>query len=225
MEDLSFTLRHNPLAGKITLRVRDDGQITVTAPPGTPHRIAERFVMQNADWLRRQKEQINYARKELTQVRQEIFWQGKPLPLRIAVGAQHKGRVEIENKRLIVYCSSEDNRIVRPLIEKWFIDQAKKYFPARVLLLADVLGVNVASVTIRSQRTRWGSCSSRRTISLNWRLMMPPVSVSDYVIYHELCHLIHPNHSSSFWQTVADVCPQYRQAKQWLTDRHRLLHF
>jgi predicted metal-dependent hydrolase len=83
----------------------------------------------------------------------------------------------------------------------------------------------VLNVTIRSQRTRWGSCSSRKTISLNWRLILTPDWVSDYVIYHELAHLSQMNHSKKFWDLVESYYPQYKKAEHWLTEHHDLLQF
>ncbi len=78
-------------------------------------------------------------------------------------------------------------------------------------------------VTIRDQRTRWGSCSSRGTLSFNWRLIMAPPDVMDYVVVHELCHLIEPNHSRKFWQLLAGLLPDFRQPRLWLKRNVNLL--
>jgi len=226
MEQASdFLLRHSPLARRLTLRVRDDGRIVVTAPPGLPYHLAERFVSENEQWISQQRQKISFARQELTQSRQTILWQGKTLPWRLTVNRRQHPRVVREKDALVVFSPVENDQEVRKLLEKWFIGQAKEYFPERTFLLADVLGVEVKTVAIRSQRTRWGSCSGRRTISLNWRLMMTPIEVSDYVIYHELCHITHPNHSAAFWRSVADVFPNFKESRRWLNQHHRLLHF
>ena len=71
-------------------------------------------------------------------------------------------------------------------------------------------------MSVRSQRTRWGSCSAGGTVSLNWRLIQAPEAVRDYIIYHELMHLREMNHSSRFWDRVAGVCPGWREAERWL---------
>jgi predicted metal-dependent hydrolase len=80
------------------------------------------------------------------------------------------------------------------------------------------LGVSFARIAIRDQRTRWGSCSSRGTLSFNWRLVLAPPDVLDYVVVHELCHLREPNHSPRFWQLVAAARPGYRSQRRWLAD-------
>ncbi len=89
---------------------------------------------------------------------------------------------------------------------------------------ASAHGLAVRRVTIRDQKSRWGSCSSKGTISLNWRLIQTPASVSEYVILHELAHLRHMNHSTRFWQEVEKLCPDYRRAQLWLKEHQRLLH-
>ena len=80
------------------------------------------------------------------------------------------------------------------------------------------LGASFQRIAIRDQRTRWGSCSSRGTLSFNWRLVLAPLEVAEYVVVHELCHLREPNHSPRFWQLVADARPGYRYQRRWLGD-------
>lgn len=87
--------------------------------------------------------------------------------------------------------------------------------------LALQTGSEISRVTIRSQRTRWGSCSARRTISLNWRLIQTPAFVVDYIILHELMHLRQMNHSAKFWREVESVCPGWREAEAWLKKNGR----
>ncbi len=83
---------------------------------------------------------------------------------------------------------------------------------------AAALGVSYRRVEIRGQRTRWGSCSALGTLSFNWRLVLAPFEVLDYVVVHELCHLRQPDHSSRFWQLVASRRPQWRLQRDWLRD-------
>lgn len=101
---------------------------------------------------------------------------------------------------------------------------ARRELPERVRTLSGAHGVAVGSVSVRAQRTRWGSCSPRGEISLNWRLVQVPEPVRDYVILHELAHRRHLNHSPRFWQEVERMCPDYEAAEAWLreTGRHVL---
>jgi predicted metal-dependent hydrolase len=88
--------------------------------------------------------------------------------------------------------------------------------PDRCHELAKSAGLTVSKVSVRDQRSRWGACSARSVITLNWRLVQMPYSVRDYVIFHELMHIHHPNHSRRFWREVDRVCSWWRDAERWL---------
>ena len=106
----------------------------------------------------------------------------------------------------------------RAALEKRYIQAAKDYFPKRAAYYLPFTGGSFQRITIRDQKTRWGSCSARGTLSFNWRLMLAPPAVLDYVVVHELCHLTHMNHSPAFWALVESVCPDYRIHRKWLKE-------
>jgi hypothetical protein len=112
---------------------------------------------------------------------------------------------------------------LRPTLEAHFLRRGKVELPARTWELASETNANVKRVTVRNQRSRWGSCSAGGTISLNWRLVQTPDSVRDYIIYHELMHLREMNHSERFWAQVAQVCPWWSEAERWLKRNGSLL--
>lgn len=101
-------------------------------------------------------------------------------------------------------------------LKRRFLSAAKVYFPKRCEELIRQTGGHYEKITIRDQKTRWGSCSQTGTLSFNYRLMMAPPEVIDYVIVHELCHLTHMNHSKAFWNMVAGILPDYAERKHWL---------
>jgi len=116
------------------------------------------------------------------------------------------------------------NEAQRAALEKRYIAAAREYFPKRAAYFQTLTGGEYHRITIRDQKTRWGSCSAKGTLSFNWRLMLAPPAVLDYVVVHELCHLTHMDHSPAFWQAVADVCPDYRAHRRWLKDHgHELI--
>lgn len=106
----------------------------------------------------------------------------------------------------------------RVALERRYIDAAKEYFPKRVSYYQQYTGGTYHRISIRDQKTRWGSCSSKGTLSFNWRLMLAPPVILDYVVVHELCHLTYMDHSAAFWKKVEAVCPDYRAARKWLKD-------
>ena len=101
---------------------------------------------------------------------------------------------------------------------KRYREAAKEYIPKRAAYYREQTGGTYERISIREQKTRWGSCSSRGTLSFNWRLMLAPPRVLDYVVVHELCHLKHMNHSKAFWNAVEEVIPDYRECRKWLRE-------
>lgn len=102
--------------------------------------------------------------------------------------------------------------------EKKFRKAAKDYIPYRVEYFHQFTGGHYTSITIRDQKSRWGSCSGTGTLSFNYRLMMAPPKILDYVVVHELCHLTHMNHSKDFWNMVGSILPDYKESKKWLKE-------
>src|SRR5580765_1430672 len=112
---------------------------------------------------------------------------------------------------------------MRPQVQSFLWGLAARELPARVFELAAGHRVHVSRVTVRNQRSRWGSCSRRGTISLNWRLVQTPLFVRDYIILHELAHLKEMNHSRRFWNEVERLCPEFEKAEKWLKEYSRVL--
>ncbi|MCM1385827.1 MAG: M48 family metallopeptidase [Bacillus sp. (in: Bacteria)] len=106
----------------------------------------------------------------------------------------------------------------RIALEKRYKEAARNYIPKRVAYYQPLTGGTYNRITIRSQRTRWGSCSGKGTLSFNWRLMLAPPAILDYVVVHELCHLTHMDHSPAFWEAVKSVYPNYKSARKWLKE-------
>lgn len=123
--------------------------------------------------------------------------------------------LEAKQKQEAIPCSNLTDT-QRAALTRRYIDAAKEYFPKRVAYFHQFTGGTYSRITIRDQKTRWGSCSSKGTLSFNWRLMLAPPAILDYVVVHELCHLRHMDHSPAFWQAVGEVFPDYASARKWL---------
>ena len=113
---------------------------------------------------------------------------------------------------------SDLSAVQRSALENRYKEAARTYIPKRVAYFNTMTGGSYSRISIRDQKTRWGSCSSKGTLSFNWRLMLAPPSILDYVVVHELCHLTHMNHSPAFWQAVDAVYPDYKNARKWLKE-------
>lgn len=117
----------------------------------------------------------------------------------------------------IIYLTPAETKRLENL-EKRYRDAARIQFGQRCAYYRRFTGGSYTSVTVRDQKTRWGSCSSRGTLSFNYRLIFAPSAVLDYVVVHELCHLTHMNHSKEFWNMVGSVMPDYKVYRRWLRD-------
>jgi predicted metal-dependent hydrolase len=106
--------------------------------------------------------------------------------------------------------------VLRPLVQAWYRRKAERELPALLRRLAAQHDITISRVSVRDQRSRWGSCSARGSITLNWRLIRVPDYVRDYVLLHELMHRRELNHSRRFWRLVAACCPRHVEARQWL---------
>lgn len=122
------------------------------------------------------------------------------------------------NDEFLVYAPKHNKETIQTLMEEWYRKKAREIFTKRVEYFAPQIGKRVNRIAIRGQHTRWGSCSSKGNLNFNWRLMLAPPEIIDYVVVHELCHLLHMNHSKDFWHSVEAILPDYKQRKKWLTE-------
>ena len=103
-------------------------------------------------------------------------------------------------------------------LEKLYRRKAAEYIPQRCAYYAEILGVSYGRISTRDQKTRWAACSAKKNLNFNWKLMLAPPDVLDYVVVHELCHLVHMDHSQAFWALVGSVLPDYRVRRRWLKE-------
>jgi predicted metal-dependent hydrolase len=125
----------------------------------------------------------------------------------------------LHGNRLLIARRHCQSSALQPLLDQWFRQQAGIYLPLRLQAWAARMGLQYQRVTIRNPKARWGSCSSTGSINLNWRLIWVPVCLGDYVLVHELAHLLHMNHSPAFWRVVASFVPDFREYRRRL--RHQ----
>ena len=216
-----MVLVRNPRARRYVLRLRPNGSARVTIPRGGSVSEARRFAERNRKWLERALERLSAqpARPKEWLIGTEILFRGECVKLEAGMAGQHNV-IRFGSEAVLAPDVAAD---LRPRIQKHLWRLAASELPPRVFAYATRHQLTVRRVTVRNQRSRWGSCSRRGTISLNWRLIQSPPFVRDYLILHELMHLRQMNHSVRFWREVERVCPDYGQAEQWLKQNSDLL--
>ena len=210
----------NPRARRYILRVDRTGAVQVTLPARGSRAEAWAFARRNAAWINRRIEQhlAHPPRPTAWGHGTELLFRGDAV--RLSIRANQSGTiVEFADQRIVVALEAD----VRGAVERHLWNLARRELTACTVKFAARHNLTVRRITVRNQRSRWGSCSRRGTISLNWRLIQVPAYVRDYIILHELMHLREHNHSRRFWKQVETVCSDHEVAEKWLKQHRQLL--
>lgn len=212
-------VRH-PRARRYVLRLTRDGAAQVTVPRGGTAAFAREFAVSKAGWIERQLARRAAAPAAPGPLRpgMTILFRGEGCPLRLAPDGR---AAEFADQRVRLRPGEAED--LGPALRRHLWALARAELPGLVLRAAARHGLAVARVDVRNQRSRWGSCSARRVISLNWRLVQTPPPVRDYLVVHELMHLRQMNHSARYWALVAAAFPAWREAEAWLKRHNDLL--
>ena len=221
---LNYRIQVSTRRRTLCLRLFPDGQMQVVAPRYARLTDIRRFVGLRGDWIERQRAVLRTQPLHAF----DAYVNGAMLPL---LGTNLVLHHQMLTPRRPVAVRHGDTLVVpastsaqaRPLVEVWYRHAAHVYVHQRMAYYAPLVGRAPTRITIRAQKTRWGSCSTRASISINWRLMQATPDIMDYVIVHELCHLLHANHAPCFWHEVARILPDYAPRRQRLREFGRNL--
>lgn len=206
----------------ISLTITKDAELVVRVPLRMPLKDINRIIEEKTDWIISKREQVLKRKREFDALKfiegGKFFFQGKTYTL---VPKNETSQIYFSNEKLY-YPSCHDEKLP-DILKKWCKAEAKKILPERLKQLSQMLNIPITGCSITSARTRWGSCSAKNRISLTWRLIMANPDAIDYVIIHELCHVIHKNHSKEFWKKVKQIMPNYLIHKKWLKDHGYIL--
>lgn len=217
-EPIELAWRVNRRARRISLKVDNaSGQAVLVLPSATALREGLRFAESQAGWLRRHLAALG-GRQPLGDGA-TVPVEGVPVRIAAVAGLR---REWLAGDMLQV--PAEEAGLLALRVRRWLRLRAGARLRARVEAHAAALGVGYGRVTVRDQRTRWGSCSRRGALSFSWRLILAPPAVLDYVCAHEVAHLVELNHSRAFWALVARLRPDYACQREWLRRHGQDLH-
>ena len=201
-----------------------EGQVTIRSPKGISNAEITHFVRSKLPWIEKTliKQQTQTASTPTLTPGSQIRILGKPRTI-VAQTGNHYG-LQLSADNVLLQMPATENEFTLSayaIIEYWLKQLAKEMVPAKAQKFAEQLGVRDALVAVKFRKTKskWGHCTNHGIIQINWLIMMAPEAVIDYLICHEVCHLVHPNHSTAFWHSVASLCPDYLDHKNWL-NRH-----
>lgn len=213
--EVPYTLKRSPRRRTVALRIDEKG-LTVNAPVRVSQRWLNEFLLQKSEWVVRKLEEFQSRQMPSMQWRHgdALPYLGANLRLCLLPRAG-RNKVNLDGESLWVWLEDPaDCSRVEVEVIKWYRRQALEYLGGRLAFYSQRLEVQMPKLRLSSAKTRWGSCNVRGDISLNWRLIKAPQEQIDYVVAHELAHLIEMNHSPAFWKTVERIFPDYARVRQ-----------
>ena len=222
--DISYTVVRSARRKKLTISVERDKSVVVHAPATTTEASIAQAVQSKRQWL---FDKVNHPQKyqDLPHAPGKEVVNGESAlylgqEYQVALTDTASGGVEFSGRFLI---PAADQGKRTEVLKAWYVERAKQEISPRVVIHSRELGVTVAKVNIVESRFSWGSCTTKDHVNFNWRLIKAPMFVIDYVIVHELAHLLEANHTPSFWNIVRAKVPLAEKAKSWLKVNGQLL--
>lgn len=208
----------------LALEMKPDGTLIVRAPQKFSHEAALTFINKHMGWIEktRQKMARRMTARRLVKFEEGEFlpYLGKEYPMHIA--EDMFGKLLFEDRFIL---SARYQPKARRLFERWYKHEAFSIFTQRCEHYSKLMNVRTQSIDLSNASAQWGSCNPGGRLRFNWRLVMAPIQIIDYVVVHELSHLKEHNHSKRFWELVGIYFPDYRVAKKWLKENALSLAF
>lgn len=200
----------------LSIQISQNGELIARAPNKYPENEIEKFISLKTKWIEKQLDKINKNPKIVRNYsdNEEFLLLGKKYQLHLY------SVKEVYVDENILYAPASDTK---KYVEKWYLEFSKKFLIERTIILSQKFNADVSKIKISKATKRWGSCNSKNSIGLSWRLIMSPEKVIDYVIIHELAHTFHHNHSKKFWRKVSDMMPDYKIQEKWLKDNSNII--
>lgn len=225
-QEVTFELRLSERAHGVYLKIScDDGLEVVVPKRYALHRVPE-ILRKKERWILRNLEKISYQKKHRVVFSDgmNVLLFGREKIIRIVPLPQKNLRIhETENE--IILEGGGDMYAFRIGLERYLRRKAKSFFEQRARITGEIMKTQFRTITIRAQKSRWGSCTRYHDLNFNWRLVMMPLEVIDYVVIHELAHTFHHNHSRAFYDVLGRFCPDYKKRRKVLREQQDILPF
>jgi predicted metal-dependent hydrolase len=207
--DIPYTIRRSTRARRVRVTVHAHSGVEVVLPTRAPERAASAAVRELRPWIERRLDEAHRALASIAARAGTVPYLDSSLEL---VPQPGRTRVHRDGQRLLV-----PDGDARPALERYFRRSARSEVAPRLDRATALSGTRYTGLDIRGQRTRWASCSANGRMSFNWRLLLAPERVLEYVVWHEVCHLEILDHSPRFWALLERYWPDYRQDREWLS--------
>lgn len=213
-----------------SLQVSPANEVSILVPTDLQKEKIEDLIKRKTPWILSKikfNQEVKYPHKPKEFLSGEaITYLGRNYRLKVIYGKTES--ISLKNGRFVVTIlkdNKDEEKAVKELLHQWFVLHAEKKLLERARRLKDSVGVSYDEIKVKSLKQRWGSCTRKGVINFNWRIIIAPISIVDYVVAHELCHRIHHDHSKAFWRLFECVMPDYRERKEWLRVNGAMLNF
>ncbi len=228
-----ITVRRSPRAKRLSLKIESEKpELVLVIPRYALSLQIDSFIRKQTPWIEKHWNQALkkvQRRPKRNQKDGDIyFYFGETLTLKLIPSVRWTTKVRAVGDTLEITLHkatslSDGKKAIKKAVQEFYKKKAGEVIHDRLQFFNEHYNLKYNRVTFRNQKTRWGSCSSAKNLNFNYRLMMAPIEIIDYVVVHEMCHLKYMNHSAAFWQLVAEEMPEYKEMKKWLKDNHCLL--
>ncbi len=225
--DLEIRVERTSRKRTISLQVKNN-KLIIKTPRSASKKSLVDLINRKQHWIK-QRAILNFEEQNLKNRKfidnDKFYFRGEEYRLSLILG--RKEAVKIEGDLLLV-SYVDDKSIgrgtIKRLLEDWYLQESTKILKARTEDLAQQMRVQPCGITVKNYNSKWGSCTANKKISYNWRIIMAPDHIIDYLIVHELSHIIEPNHSKNFWYQVGTYCKDFQKKRKWLRENgHKLV--
>lgn len=210
----------------LTICIDEEAEVKVSIPFRSTIKETESFIHEKAKWiiakLKEAQENKDILAKRQFESGEEFLFLGKKFVLNVIERDIRRSKVDFDGNKWTVIlprtlCEDKRKLQIKTKLIQWYRKQAEELLGGRIFHYSRVMGITPKKIAVRSQKRIWGNCDFRtQTIHLNWQIILSPLKVIDYVIVHEMCHLIVPDHSKRFWRKVEKFMPDFDESRKWL---------
>lgn len=221
-ETIEFTV-HYRKRKTLSIKIEPPRTITVFAPMGLPADKIIEMVETKSKWIVKKLfdiKEMQYLRKDKQYINGESFsYLGRNYSLQI-IYDENKTTPEakLDRGKIYVYTNNNDKDAIRGALVHFYMNKAKEKIEERIEYYQSCFNPKPSKIIIKDQKSRWGSCNRNRQLRFNFRCIMAPSTVLDYIVVHEMCHMVHMNHSKEFWNLVESILPDYKDRRRLLKD-------
>jgi predicted metal-dependent hydrolase len=226
---LKIIHQKQPRKRSYSLRLDFEGNLIIKTNYSYGERDVQKIVEKHKDWIEKRVKEfenaVSYSRLNLADG-EAISVLGETYFIKIIESKLKRPKISIKENHLMIERNVDAlNEEIKSALQKYFISISKDLFIEKVYFYAGKYGFEYNKIAVKTVRSKWGSCSSKKNLNFDWKLIFCPANIMDYVIIHEICHLKEMNHSSRFWDLVAKECPDYKVKRKWLKTEGEKIKF